>query len=266
MLNKTFWLIEDGVFPEYQKELISEIQKQCSGYRLIDRDSYVSPDINKYLPVIYYGSQSLVNSMLRFSVWYNKETFKCSSYYPKYGNKLFNKDYVLVPAGDFERLRYNLEYYFSPHGNGIGPLFIRPNSGFKHFTGGIVKHAETLKQFLAGQVMFDEELILVSSQKDINREWRLLIVDGKVVAGSQYREANEIKIKKGYPKEVVKFAESCMDWTPDSCFILDIVEDAREDLFIMEINSFNTSGLYESELSEVVKAVSKQAIKEIHDA
>jgi hypothetical protein len=95
-----------------------------------------------------------------------------------------------------------------------------------------------------------------------------VIVNDRVVAGSQYAEYGEKRIETGFPAEVRVFAETMLadvPWRPDPIFVLDLCEaDGR--LWLVEINGFSCSWLYGCDLTAVVAEASTLAEMECGQA
>lgn len=268
------WIVEDNVFPEYQNNLRNEVIRKGYRFEAITQPKYelasalTRTNSYKYLenPVIFHGSLGFTQRLMReqnwAGLWCDLPKFKCSNYYGKFGDRLLNSEYCLVPAGDFERLRESSLLQFIDENNS---LFLRPDSGFKIFAGDTIKEDQTLKQFLVNSVLFDDDLILVAKPQRLHREWRFIICDGKVAGSSLYRKDGEDTTDGEVPSDVFEFVENCLDWKPETCYTLDICEDSDYVLKILELNSFSCSGFYKSNLESIVRLASEAAIKEYEE-
>jgi hypothetical protein len=108
----------------------------------------------------------------------------------------------------------------------------------------------------------DDDLILISSKKNIKCESRFVIVDQKVVAGSTYRYDGKLDIRSDYFDGAKKVAEAMasLDWQPDVCYTCDIA--LHNDKFkIIELNIFSCAGLYACDLEKVINAVNELRLK-----
>jgi hypothetical protein len=100
---------------------------------------------------------------------------------------------------------------------------------------------------------------VIASPQPISREWRVVVIEDQIVSGSQYAVGGERAIAVDFPSEVHAFAESMLSavrWRPDPAFMLDVCESAGR-LWLVELNSFSGSWLYQCELSAVVSAASE---------
>jgi hypothetical protein len=146
-------------------------------------------------------------------------------------------------------------------------IFIRPNSGAKTFTGQIIKKEELDKDILAfsnyAAKPIDQILSVVYSPKCIESEYRFVIVDRKVVTGSQYIRNGKTYYSKKYSveSEELAFKIAQEEWQPDISYTLDICKSNGE-YYLLEVNSFSCSGLYKCDVEKIVKEISRVALKE----
>ena len=106
-------------------------------------------------------------------------------------------------------------------------------------------------------------LVVVAAPKEIDREWRLVVAEGQVIAASQYAVKGSKCIEPGCPATVWGFAETMLAevrWRPDPIFMLDICA-AEERFWLVEINGFSCSWLYQCDLAAVVAEASRLAVE-----
>ena len=146
-------------------------------------------------------------------------------------------------------------------------LFVRPQFDNKAFTG--ITH--TKEQYLnwAKQIAeIEEDLedrnacllnkntpIALAPERKILAEYRLFVVEGKIVTGSLYKLGKRVIYDSDYLNdEVVKFAESMIEmWEPAKGYVLDIAE-TPEGCKVIEYNNLNCSGLYASNVHKLIEA------------
>lgn len=262
------WLIEEGVFPENESRLCEEIKKR--GHRHILTKKPHHEEGLEYGPTIFYGSLGMATRLRRernfVGNWCDLAKFRCSSYYCYFGDSLLNADYALVPAGDFARQRENLmRKQFGLYHK--FKMFIRPDSAFKVFTGDVITPEQTLKHFLVNSILFHDDLILVSSPKKIDSEYRFIICNGEIAGASFYSyEINGTRYSNNQeiPDRVVNFVKKHLDYEPEICYTIDVCETGGK-LKIVELNCFSCSGFYEADLSRIVELSSEAAIKSYRD-
>jgi hypothetical protein len=154
-------------------------------------------------------------------------------------------------------------------------LFIRPDSGFKTFTGRVVSYEEFDTDYEWMTEFSDRDaLAVISSPKPIGAEFRFVICKNAIVTGCYYKVNSELRpepfSKFNWKKQVVdllfhnawKFAEEVakVDWEPEPIYVMDVCSTNNE-CKILELNSFSCSGLYWCDLKKVVKVASELAVE-----
>lgn len=208
------------------------------------------PDIAKDGPVVFHGRSTLILNALsspwRHGVFFDPDMFTHRAYADGYGDRLLNCDASVMTWAELLQLAKASSGY----------RFIKPIDDFKGFTGQALSLSavETLFGVLSekyGQGLLSAEVVVASAQ-EVDAEWRLFVVNGRVVTGSMYRPTGGSHL----PSDVLAFAESAIRvWTPAPVFALDIGKVGRQ-LKIVECNCFNASRLYDSNASLLVQAVS----------
>lgn len=192
--------------------------------------------------------------------------FECTYYYPRLGKYLLNDRYVMLPYGELVRQR---EFLVDTFANGTS-IFVRPNGGDKSFSGKVISvHSDDYAKEVRDLGFYGvdaESLVIVSKPQHILEEWRLVVVEGQVVASSQYKNCGLVKLQEGCPQYVVDFAQQVIaTWQPERCWVLDIgntIGLAGNIPRVVEINSFSSSDLYVCNKDDVVRAVSAAAVME----
>jgi hypothetical protein len=176
-------------------------------------------------------------------------------------NHFFNDHVVYLPFGMITKHKYMLQDIFGDH------IFIRPDSGFKSFTGFAVKIKDLdfeLSSLKQTKNPFSNEMCMISRAKNIQSEYRLIVCNRKVITGSQYRWDNKMDVRIDVHSDAWKFAEDVVaaaEWQLDTCYCVDIFigDDGPK---IGEFNSFSSCGLYNCDLDIIVEEVSKAALSE----
>ena len=188
--------------------------------------------------------------------WCSAKNLDCAAYFAYFGHYLLNRHYAIMPGAEAIRQR---DWLFSVFGRGER-VFARPTSCHKLFAGRCIDR----ESFAAGlsPTRYDPKtLVVFAAPRPIEREWRLVVVGDRVVAGSQYAVHGERAIAPDCPLVVREYAESMLTevrWRPDPAFMLDVCESAGQ-FWLVELNSFRGSWLYRCDLSVVVAAASELA-------
>lgn len=136
------------------------------------------------------------------------------------------------------------------------PVFIKPRKE-KYFTGLVIQCQEDLEKIQFGSSENDgEEWVRVSPPMVLGEEIRFFVVGGIPVTGSRYKfrgTAKHERIPDTHP--AWEFAlEILRHCHPDTAFVLDVCETA-EGWFIVELNNFNSAGLYQCDTDRIVEAL-----------
>jgi len=257
---KPEWWIQTNMDGVDTSEMVAEVRRQdmeAVPVEFSNLDPIRIPSTTAW-PVVCYGDIDFIRYVRRYAPWVpgafaNFDNLKCSTYYAYLGKHLLNQDYRMMPLGELLRLGNKNTF---PRMRGFS-LFVRPDSGTKPFTGQIVERYDDAEQLL--QQNSPEELIVVSTAKMIDKEWRFVICEGRVVTGCGYLPEENDTVPIG----VWRFAQQIASesWQPDLCYTMDICQ-CGEDLFLLEINSLSCAGLYKCYMPNVVRAVSRAACNE----
>lgn len=270
---KSKWLIDDYIIKNSYHDDFEVILKKMNHEVIVDKYIPMSrKPLNHHYSdddcVVLYGSISFNKQYSKDrtfipGMYYQEKALECLGYMPRLDNSelLANYNHVFTTFKDFNNRKQFFYDIFNSN-----KVFIRPNSGFKTFTG-LPIHIEefdyeinTLKNLTS---VVDETLILVSSCKVIASEYRFFIVNREVVTGSQYKKDEELYIKQGYPEAALEVAKAMAKnkWQPDIAYACDvgIVNGMAK---IIELNAFSSSGFYAADLPILVEAVDTVAVLE----
>jgi hypothetical protein len=265
------WLIETDVFGRSFDPLKAEIRQQglvwevvqprtflngvvpvVGGHRLTDQDC-----------VIFSGTFPLMRHIqlhYRWAPggWCTAEHFECRAYYPRFGRRLLNHSHAVM--GVEEALSQAGEV-FARFGR-EGRVFIRPCGVRKTFTGrcvdrdGFARALETAR--------YAQGPVLIAGPRAITREWRVVVARGRLVAASQYMSEGRHSELPGCPQDVHAYVNGLLaevSYRPDPIYMMDLCVSG-DSLYLLELNSFSCSGLYQCDPSAVVKEVKGLALEE----
>ena len=270
-INK--WLIDKYlVDTAYQDELL--VQLENAGFEVYQgeyipflKESFYLPESFKNEPIGIYGSFEFVreytkryDNILSFGA---NDNFKCSVYLSRGGSEHFlNNSPFFTTFSLFEKNARELFELFN------GSVFIRPDSGFKTFTGlplnpdNYERELSALKQLANPS---PETIILVANGAEIDSEYRFIICDGLVATYSSYKVGDKIVTDKKVPDEVVDYAKQVISettWFPDSCFVMDVAQLKSGIHKVIEYNAFSHSDFYESDYAKAFDAAGRYLFKE----
>ncbi len=97
--------------------------------------------------------------------------------------------------------------------------------------------------------------MLLSSIKEIYNEFRVFVVDGKVVTASMYKQGSQVIASPNVDQYVIDFAQQMVDkWQPAIAFVIDVA-DTPQGLKVIEINNINSAGFYEADVFKIIDAI-----------
>lgn len=262
------------MFDSYREQLIGALER--NGHKAVTihapRPPYRWDDIGcsyrETFPedscVIAHGDIELVTRVANERRWNpgafcTVDNYLFSSYSVHLGSFLLNSEYAMLPFGELNRQR---EWLFNTFGQN-GSIFVRPDSPLKLFTGQIAK-SETFDADLEYMAFYEfppSSLVVVSSPKQILAEWRFVIVNGRVVTGSEYKRDDKFGTRPDVDENARQYAETVAGngYQPDPVWILDVCQTDDRSFHLLEIGGFSFADLYASDMDLIAKHVSEAA-------
>lgn len=250
-----FWIIQENLCNEIGFDrLLAALNKRSLPFEIVkvvpfSHELVPEPSIPEG-PVIVSGSTALSKVAMERG-WnpgaFLNDNFDFSVWKEKYKGLLLNEEAVVEEFGKL---------------NPKEPVFIRPCSGHKTFAGFILEpeRLQSWQDQILGisdgfATLTPETLVLVATPKDIFKEFRFFIVDGKVMTGSLYKVGSRSCFSNDYDKDAWGFAEVAAEiWQPDRAFVLDIALTANGPK-VIEINCLTSAGFYEADVDRLVEAL-----------
>ncbi len=251
------WVIQKNLGNTQDIEaMVNACKKIDCEYRLVDAIPFSRelPDIETDRQVVFYGSSNFTTNIYRSGKWkpgvfFDEESFSYSSTLKHYSKKMLNHDAQFGSMIELAKLTYEENQ----------ALFFRPDKDLKEFAGTVQTFGE-FKSWVTTLAAGDFEInvssqVLLAPTKELAHEWRVFMVNGKAVTGSHYRSYGKLTKIAGLPKAIIDFCEAAAkEWSPAPVFVMDIAETDSK-LYIIEINGFNSSGFYLSDIEKIVEAV-----------
>jgi hypothetical protein len=265
------WLVENFTGDNGYEDLIAEIRNQGMECIVLDIRNHfeLRPGlINDGECVIFQGSIQLFRK-LKAELnayplgWMRDQNYLCSRYYPHYQKFLFNDRHVFTTVAG---LKHNKWWFYSSFGK-EAVIYVRPDGGDKVFTGQLLD-LQDFDKFWNNKVVCnvsDEDLVIVSTPKNVVGEWRYIVTDQKEILGtSLYNYQGQRTYVPSAPEKATLLCKQILDvgWYPDPVFTIDICEDSDQNYWLMEINSFTSAGTYAAPKAPIVKKVSEIAFKQ----
>lgn len=251
---KIEWILEPGCFGVEQNHLLAEICQTKDNIAVIG----IPDSIDHHNYRVIRGSTEFVDTYNRrfcdydpFCLTADFENYKCSNYYGKINyDHLLNADCIWFPWYYLNRDVF--DFFRSER------VFIRPDSGYKIFTGTTVgmkwfhKELDVIKNLPSAFSLKLDTMVLVSSCKNILKEARFLMGPDGLIDGSWYNgEGSQSDLEN-----MGEFAKRAgIDY--DEFFTVDVAQTEEYRLQIVEVNSFASAGLYDIDPKKVVTAINK---------
>ena len=210
-------------------------------------------DLSGIEDVIFpFGSFSLAKALkngTRGAAVFMSDNINLDVLRKNWGNEMFNADMVVGKLGELEPLS--------------SEFFIRPNEDTKSMNA----HVITANDFRLYQRKIKEQgdalyssltsdtIIVMSSPKHVEQEYRFVIVDKQVVGQSQYRQNGEPYMNALVDEYVIDYVKAIISgWNPELVYVLDIaVNDSV--CKVLEVNGIHASGLYACDTQKFIYAI-----------
>jgi ATP-grasp domain, R2K clade family 3 len=214
-------------------------------------------------PVVVYGAVSFISAVQAAGAWSTgvfgtPETFTYEAWAKNYNEMLLNSPdgITLTTIGEFRNDTRDPEE----------DIFVRPQHDTKSLVGSVNKAGEfktwCIDVSKGGYAGLDKDTpIIVAQPYGIEAEWRLFVVDNKVVGASQYHKRGRLFKSPGAPQDVLDFAEKVIArWSPVPAYTLDLCRSGGN-CYIVEAQGFNSAGHYAADIKTVAEAVNKVAVR-----
>jgi hypothetical protein len=140
-------------------------------------------------------------------------------------------------------------------------LFARPTEDTKSFAGKVF-HRDDFRSWISSvrkiegfSTLEPDTRIMIAPLQNIFCEYRLFVVDKKIVTGSLYKLRDQVIYNSLIDQSVLDYANKMIEmWQPDRAFVMDVAITS-EGHKIVEINNINSSGFYASDLSKFIMAI-----------
>lgn len=183
-------------------------------------------------------------------IFYDTNRFDMAEYLPHLRRHMVNGNAKFVKLEELMSMKFSR------------PMFVKPTSDLKLFTGGILP-ADTLFSDYIEQQTIDglfhksmDSTALVGDLVELLAEYRFFVVAGKVVSWSQYRKFGKQAWVRDIPQYVVDAAKNMARiYSPARCFTMDLAITGNLELRIVEYNCINCSGHYEADIADLAFAL-----------
>lgn len=258
------WVLESGVFPESHSAMVAAVTGTDASVVEWNDEWWRRrewPALGG--PVVFHGSLGNADRIAREVPWrpgsYCKtEAFKCSAWYARAERWLLHRVWRSTTVGALVNSPSSKLSFLDDSSR----FFVRPDSPLKPFSGRVVARERLSLAALDHGYYYDDAAlpIIVAPVRDLAREWRYVVVDRHIVAGSAYLADRKTHEADSSGSAAWRFAAqvSRAMVPPESVYVLDVCE-AGGDLHLLELNPFSGADLYSCDRANVVSAVGEAA-------
>lgn len=203
---------------------------------------------DKNIPTMSFGSYALAQQLIDEGYTpggFLNENMNIETQMREWGSDNFlNGNCIFTTMGEIENPGWN-------------KIFIRPVHDTKVMIARVIEQCNFNFQVDAffsfhGDPNFE---VLLAEAQDIIAEYRLFIVNGKVVSHSLYKVRGEFCTNPNVPDDIIDIAENlCSKWVPAQAFVMDFAE-TNNGFKVLEVNNINCAGFYESNIPALVDAM-----------
>ena len=259
MKSEIGWVVQKNLTSDrYVYDSFQRIfEKHKIPYEFVDIIPFsgLLPEFKKDRINIFYGSTSMMdavyNSGFRDGLFFNPETFRMDLYIEEWGILMLNDKAKITTLKELCNQDLQDDEF----------IFIRPIDDSKLFNGQVktfseIKNWKKNFQVMKDNLLTEDTAILAGAPYKINKEWRNIIVNGKVISSSRYyRDGYLSKSATDIPYQVIELCEmACEIFTPHDIFAMDIAETGGE-YYILECGCANSVGFYEIDMEKVILAI-----------
>lgn len=143
----------------------------------------------------------------------------------------------------------------------LNRFFARPLEDTKSFAGNVFSKEEftswidKINSIVGYSTVTPETPIMIAPIQEIYSEYRLFVVDKKIITGSLYKLGDKVVYNSLLDDNALAFGnEMIQQWQPDRAFVLDVAITPKG-YKIIEINNINSSGFYSADLTKFIVAI-----------
>lgn len=204
-------------------------------------------------PVVAFGSIRRMLALARDPDWSDAvvdhhAVLACRTYYPALA-EYFRRPLILSPLCLLEPSR--LERWFGER------VFIRPDSNTKTFDGQVVEVADW-GEFTRQHARFAQDLVVVTGELAIEREWRVFCARGRAFAHSSYPTLPYTSA----PREVIEFARGVSGALFARLGVrlasVDVARLEGGELVLIEVGGVCSWGLYGADVEDFVRGIEEE--------
>ena len=260
MPTDVVWVIEPAAFPERYQAFGDAIR--AAGHRcIIWDDAWWSDGSMPALTantVVFHGSLGNADRIARELDWRpgafcSTAEFYSSAWYPRAARWLLHDSWVQSTVADLVADPIEVAGHLASDGK----VFVRPDSPLKPFSGRVVQLEGLTREALDYGFYYDDDSIpvIVAPVRDIRREWRFVVAQGKVLASSGYLADGRIATSADADTPIKLANEIAAELAaPDDVYVVDLCEVDGE-IRLIELNPFSGADIYACDAKQLVSGI-----------
>lgn len=254
------WIIQEGFSHEKGMEelvrLLGEYDIPHSLVKVVPIVGEIIPDLVIDDKVICFGSYSM------------RHTAKAKGWFPGVIDLEEKAEQIYSNTWSSHTLNADAKFCaFADVGEyiaekGLNKFFMRPVDDSKAFAGKLFtadEYHEWRERLMKLEdtdysTLNGDTICLCSSPKQIYAEYRLYVINGKVVTSSQYKLHDRVIYNSLVDHDVLEFGQQRVDELDYAdAYCLDICR-TPDGLKIVEVNTINSAGLYHADVDKLIQA------------
>lgn len=258
-MNNITWILEKDVF-ENGDVLLDAAKLQKETIQIWDDEFWQTgcPKIHTEYAIFHASLQNAKriydNNLYKPGAFYHNDYYNCSFACANFPEFILNTRCKFTTIRNFLSNPSLIEDVADKNGE----FFARPDSALKHFSGRVLsKHGLSKESFDFGFYHDEIDLeIAVSNKLPIEKEWRYICVNSKIVTGSEYIASNRTGVKEAQISPAWEYAQeiASRNIIKDLVYAVDIcLSESKYKL--LEFNPFSGADLYCCDAALLIKYI-----------
>lgn len=253
-MKDILWIIQDSNGQHYNWVALMDAIKHCGSKGIFCKKEKLKYLRNDFINLMIGGDDFLEeakkNAYIDVLIMYDSSFFNIFSYKKIWGELFLNYDFTPISLTELSSIS---EGYF----------FVRPLSDDKCFDGKVYeipKESNMISDFCIKSDCryWKQPCICISKVKQIDFEWRVVIIESQIITICQYaKNSNSCIDKNNISTSLIKFCEEQICNVSGPCAWVVDVAAIQNQYRILECNIFNACNFYDCDRRKIVIAFEK---------
>lgn len=251
-----YWVIQDSFYStDGHSRLLAALERLEIPHKVVKLSPQamtIAPDVNPEGPVWVCGSSTMCRLAARRG-WtpgsFLNDNFRFEVWGERYRQIILNSDATLFKIRDIPS-DYAEFFIRAPDDSKVVPGRTWKWGEFAAWRDALAAEAKAFGPTL-------DSVVVVAKAKTIHYERRYFVLDGELVASSQYRAGGRAEFSAYPDEEADAFVSRAInDFSPARAFVLDVA-GTPEGLRVVEINCINSAAFYACDVPKLVAAIER---------